>query len=177
MSISSPCNSSLPASSSLESHPLLGHLSQVWSLVGDQTGTSTDISSECPCLESLTDEPVGEGVSGLGSIERDFFPSDRPPTTGHLWLFLGFSAPGGLFPWNFSPSREKRCSPASSGRKPSSSAIEGCLLSRSLWTLGSIGIEIALGLIGGVDGLPDSLIRKPSYCLASLGEANAMENW
>ena len=175
--MSSPCSSSVPASSSLESHPLLGHLSQVWSLVGDQMGTSSDIPSECPCLESVTDDPVGEGFSGLGSIERDGLPPDRPPTTGHLRFVRGFSTPGGLLPWNFSPSRENMCSPESSGRYPSSSAIEGCLLSRSLWTCVSIGIEIALGLIGGLDGPRDSLIRKPSSCLASLGETNAMENW
>ena len=54
--MSSPCSSSVPASSSLESHPLLGHLSQVWTLVGDQMGTSSDIPSACPCLESVTDD-------------------------------------------------------------------------------------------------------------------------
>ena len=68
------------------------------------------------------------------------------------------------------------CSLASSGRYPSSPAIEGCLLSRSLWTWGSVGIDTALGLIGGVDGSRDALILSPSSCLASLGEENYVEN-
>ena len=91
-------------------HAIRGHLCQSCSLVGDQRSMSCLGSDRCPCLESLTADPLGASGSGLGSIVGGDLPFlSTPPTTGHRWFSLGFNTPSGGLPRSFDFSKDKMC--------------------------------------------------------------------